>query len=166
MEQNNYDALLMPKKPSSMLNVLTLLSLIGSGIGFIGAIWNFINADKAFYEMKKMKDTPEMEDAPSFVKAFVNDDAVKMAEAMMENKLPIMLITMMGCALCFVGALYMRKLKKQGYFIWMAGEILPLISSLIFVGLTVYSGMGFIGLLFPIAMIIMYTVCRKELSEA
>ena len=166
MEQNNYDALLMPKKPSGMLNVLTLLTLIGSGFGFIGAIWNFINADKAFAEMSKLKNTPEMEDAPSFVKAFVNEDAVKMAEAMMENKWPIMLITLMGCALCFVGALYMRKLKKQGYFLWLVGEVLPVISSLIFVGFNVFGGMGFIGLLFPLAMIILYTVCRKELTEA
>jgi hypothetical protein len=87
-----------------------------------------------------------------------------MAKSMMENKLPIMLLTLLGSALCLYGAIEMRKLKKHGYTVWMAGELLPLLAMIPLVGVGAYGGFGAIALVFPVAMIIMYTICKKELS--
>jgi hypothetical protein len=164
MEQTNYELGMMPQKPSSMLNVLTILTIIGSVIGLISGVWNYINASDAYQQMLTAKNSPEMADAPGFVKAFINDDALKMAKSMMENKLPIMLLTLLGSALCLYGAIEMRKLKKQGYTVWMAGELLPLLAMIPLVGVGAYGGFGAIALVFPVAMIIMYTICKKELS--
>jgi hypothetical protein len=164
MEQTNYELGMMPQKPSSMLNVLTILTIVGSIIGLISGVWNYINASDAYQRMLTARNSTEMADAPSFVKAFINDDALKMAKSMMDNKLPIMLLTLLGSALCLYGAIEMRKLKKQGYTIWMAGELLPLLAMIPLVGVGAYGGFGAIALVFPVAMIIMYTICKKELS--
>jgi hypothetical protein len=40
MEQTNYELGMMPQKPSSMLNVLTILTIVGSIIGLISGVWN------------------------------------------------------------------------------------------------------------------------------
>jgi hypothetical protein len=155
---------MMPQKPSSMLNVLTILTIIGSVFGLVGGLWNYINADEAYQKMREAASAPGMADAPDFVKAFVNEEAIENARLMMENKLPILILTLLGSALCLYGALEMRKLKKQGYVIWLAGELLPIIAMAILIGMSAYSGFAIIGAVFPLAMIIMYTVCKKELN--
>ena len=81
----------------------------------------------------------------------------------MENKIPILLLNLVGVALCAYGAIEMRKLKKQGFILWLAGEVVPIITSFLFVGVGVFKGFSAIILLFPITFIILYSVQRKNL---
>ena len=74
-----------------------------------------------------------------------------------------MLLTLVGAALCLWGALEMRKLKKQGFILWVAGEFLPVIGVLIIIGAGIFAGFALIALIFPIVFLILYGVQRKNL---
>lgn len=149
-----------PALPSS-LNVLTILTFIGCGLGFISAFWQYSRAEKGYNDLLKAREN--IDQAPAFVKGMLTPEAVEIARKSMEFKLPIMLITLVGTALCLWGALEMRKLKKQGYLLWVIGEFLPIIGGIIFLGFGMLSGFYLIFMSIPILFLILYTVNKKHL---
>ena len=88
---------------------------------------------------------------------------VEIDKKTMENKIPLLLLNLTGVAICTYGAMEMRKLKKQGFILWLAGEVVPIVASFLFVGFGVFKGFSSIILLFPIIFIILYAVQRKNL---
>lgn len=164
MEQNLFDEN-APKKLPSSINVLTILTFIGSAFGIIGGIWGFISADKSVEQMEKVMGDPAMQNMPGFVKDMMSPEALELAKAQAANKMPILLLTLIGAVLCIYGAVQMRKLKQQGYFVYLIGEILPILCYVIFVGIGVFKGMALIGLIFPVLFIILYTVNKKHLTN-
>jgi hypothetical protein len=149
-----------PALPSA-LNVLTILTFIGCALGFIGGIWQYFRAEKGYNDLVKAQ--ANIEQAPAWARKMMGPEALEMARKSMEFKLPILLLTLVGSALCLWGALEMRKLKKQGFLLWVAGEFLPLIGSLAFLGMGMLSGFYLIGLAFPIIFLILYAVNKKHL---
>jgi hypothetical protein len=149
-----------PKLPGS-LNVLTILTFIGCGLGFIGGFWNYFNAEKGYKDLVKAQEN--LAEAPAWAKKMMGPEMVEMARKSMEYKLPIMLLTIVGAGLCLWGALEMRKLKKQGFMLWTVGEFLPIIGGVIFVGMGMFSGFALIGIAFPVIFLILYGVNRKHL---
>lgn len=145
------------------LNVLTILTIIGCVFGYIMSFWGFANAKKQVEETRKLIDSGELDKVPGFMKGMVGPEALAMQERMLENKLPILILGLVATSLCLWGALEMRKLKKQGYTFWLAGELLPFATTLLFIGTNAFSGLGLLGALFPIIFIILYTVNRKHL---
>ena len=149
-----------PPLPSS-LNVLTILTFIGCAIGFIGALWNYFNAEKGYKDLVKAQEN--LAEAPAWAKKMMGPEMVEMARKSMENKLPIMLLTIVGTGLCLWGALEMRKLKKQGFLLWTVGEFLPIVGSAIFIGMGAFSGFTLYFYCIPIIFLILYGVNRKHL---
>lgn len=146
------------------LNVLTILTIIGTILfGFISSLWGFFTAKQSFEKTKEMIDSGKMDEAPSWAKGFITPEMLAMQQKMMENKLPILILGLVASALCLYGALEMRKRKKQGYILWLIGEILPFGTTLLFIGTQAFSGFGLIGVLFPLVFIILYTVNKKDL---
>ena len=78
-----------------------------------------------------------------------------------------MAISIVGIVLCVVGAVWMRKLKKDGFWIYTAGEILPLIGSFILLGTKQYTGVTSIifGVGIPVLFIVLYARQRKYLVK-
>lgn len=150
------------KLPSS-LNVLTILTIIACCLFFIGEIYGFVTAKKSYEETKQLIESGKLDEAPGFVKGMVNENTLKLQKKRMENKMPIMVLGVVGLGLCFYGALEMRKRKKQGYTFWLIGELLPFVTTFIFIGASAFSGMGLLYCLFPLIFIILYTVNRKHL---
>jgi hypothetical protein len=159
-DQLNFDTEVKPTLPS-VLNVLTILTFVGSGLGIIGGIYSFISAEKSYQAILKAQDS--LADAPGWAKGMVGPEALEMAKKTMENKWPIMLLTLVGAALCIYGALEMRKLKKQGFILWLTGELLPVLALILFIGLGSFKGFAAIGMIFPIIFIILYALQRKHL---
>ncbi len=156
---------MMPKGPSSFLNALTILSIIGSIFGLLSAPYSFFTAEKNYNNIKQVISSGSLDGAPAFVKGMVNEKTLEMSRLMLENKWPMMIITILGSLLCLYGALEMRKLKSQGYFLWLTGELIPIAGLLFFIGSTPFSGFSALGYLFPLAFIIFYTLHRKELNN-
>lgn len=150
-----------PPQLPSFLNVLTILTFVGCAVELITSVWRYISAEKSVQQLVEAQ--KNMEGAPEWAKKMAGPEALAMAQKAMENKLPLLLITLAGTALCFWGALEMRKLKKQGFILWTVGEFLPIIGSVIILGTGIFAGFSAFILLFPIVFLIMYAVNRKHL---
>lgn len=149
-----------PALPSA-LNVLTILTFIGCALGFFSAFWQYARAEKGYNDLLKAREN--IDQAPAFVKGMLSPEAVEMARKGVEYKLPIMLLTLVGVGLCLWGALEMRKLKKQGFLLWVVGEFLPIVGGIVFLGFGMLSGFYLIFMSVPIVFLILYAVNRKHL---
>jgi len=113
--------------------------------------------------MQELSDSAKSNDAPGFVKKLVNKDTLLQLESAMHNKIPILILGVFGAILCLACAIEMRKLKAHGYTFWLCGELLPILSTIIFVGINAFAGLSLLGLFFPVLFIVLYSVYRKEL---
>jgi len=148
------------------LKTLTILTFIGSGIGALGSIWQFINADKGVEALEKVVNDPDtFNKLPDFAKKFYSPEAIEAARVAASNKFPLFLVAIIGIALCVFGAIQMRKLKQQGYYLWLIGEIFPVIGSFIFLGKASMAGGVMVYVIYGILLlfIILYTLQRKYL---
>lgn len=150
------------QKLPSTLNVLTILTIIGSIMTILQGIWGYFTAQKNYDDLLKAQS--QMNEAPEFVKKMMGPEMLELTRKSVELKLPILLMALGGGALCLYGALQMRKLKKDGYTIWLAGELLPVIGGFILLGGGAMSGwIATISLIFPMIFVILYTLQRKHL---
>jgi len=152
-----------PKKLPDMLNVLTILTFIGSGIAGLLALYGFINARASYENMVKMQD--KMDQMPGFVRKMMGPDPVGTSLKMLDNGLPILLLSLVACGLCVYGAIQMRQRKKMGFSLYVLGDLLPFVTGFIFIGAASFSGMGFVfGTLLTVVFIILYATQLKHLS--
>jgi hypothetical protein len=152
-----------PKKLPSMLNVLTILTFIANGLGFFSAFYSYFSAASNYDKVVQAQD--KIDQLPDFAKKMMGPDPVGNARRMLDNRLPIMLLTLVGCLLCFYGALQMRQLKKTGFTIYILGDVVPLISLFIFIGASTLTGFtGIFGLIIIIVFIILYATQLKYMK--
>lgn len=147
------------------LNVLTILTYIGSALAAIMAIWNYISISASYKAYEQLNTTMnELKTDNSAVNSILSG-ATEAVKKTYENRMMILIFALVGVALCFYGAMQMRNLKKQGYLIYVVGEILPIISFAVFVGFgNLFGGIAMIFyLLIAVVFIILYTLQRKHL---
>jgi hypothetical protein len=148
-----------PKKMPEMINVLTILTFIGSGLGIIASIWTFVKA-RASYEALSAVDLDRL---PDWAKRMSGGDPLEAARKALENRVPILILSLIGCALCIYGAMQMRQLKKSGFTIYTIGELLPVITSIVFLGGATGIGAMF-GYFIYILFIVLYATQLKYLK--
>lgn len=161
MEQQHYLDPTTEKKLPGSINVLTILTFIGSGLGLVGSIWAFINANKSYTDTQKLVNSDDFEKLPAFARKMYTPEMLEFMRKSAENKVPIMILSVIGCLLCIYGAMEMRKLKQSGYWLWLAGELLPFVTTVftgIVFGWNFYIMIGIIAL-----FVILYTTQRKYL---
>jgi hypothetical protein len=152
-----------PKKLPDMLNVLTILTFIGSGFALLFQLYYSFNAKK-FYDLT-IANQDKMAEAPSWAKSMQGPDPIGVATRTYENRTAILLLGVVAVLLCIYGAIQMRQFKKNGFYIYAVGEILPTISTAIFIGGAALSGFGLIFTLFFTALfIILYATQLKYLK--
>ncbi|MEO6932910.1 MAG: hypothetical protein ABI151_14855 [Chitinophagaceae bacterium] len=150
-----------PTKLPGSINTLTILTFIGVGLGLLGGLSNYFMAESNY---KRTEEMATNESTPSFMKSFSSPEALEAVRRMMENKLPILIITLVSLGLCLYGALQMRKLIKQGYYIWLMGELLPFIGAAIFLGISGFTGFALIGPVIAVLFIILYGTQLKYMK--
>lgn len=149
----------MNKLPQ-MLNVLTILTYIGSGLGILGAIYNYFMVCKSVETIEALGGLSEM----GGVAGDMMEGAMALAQKQCDNRLLILIATLAGCALCIYGAMQMRNLKKQGFNFYAIGVLLLPIVSIVLLGSGAMSGMLLAtGLLFPVIFLVLYFTQRKHL---
>jgi hypothetical protein len=161
----NYDENNKPKLPSG-LNVLTILSFIGCALQLLGGLWNFANAKKSYDEMDKVIEAMNSGSIPGWMKSMMGDPEQfrELMTKSYENRIPILLLSLVAIALCFYGVMQMRKLKKQGYLLYVIGEILPFLGQVLFIGMfTLTGGTGIFFICITVLFILLYTMQRKHL---
>jgi len=150
-----------PKKPSETLNVVTILTFVGSGIAICSQIYSFFKAQDSYDKMLAMRD--KMDQMPGFVKGMMGGDPIEMTRKALENRTPLLILNVVAAVLCIYGAIQMRQLKKAGFPIYLIGELLPFASMFIFIG-----SMGGFTLIFSLLIagvfIALYASQLKRLS--
>ncbi|NCU03498.1 MAG: hypothetical protein GXC73_05875 [Chitinophagaceae bacterium] len=159
MEQRDYLLEQHFAKPSvpAGINVLSILSFIGSGFQVIGAVLGYFiapyNAKEAL-ENNPAQYTREMKPLAGFLK-WSNEMSLRQ----LEYRVPILIVTLLTAVLCIYGVLEMRKLKKSGFTIYCIGELgLPLFTAIV-IGFWAAS----FGFVIAILFIILFAVRRKYL---
>ena len=152
------------KLPSG-INVLTILTFIGSGCFALLSLWNYYKSSDNLARVEEMISKPEFQKAPDFVKKMYSPEMLELMRKLDANKLPLMIISIISYALCIYGAIEMRKLKNSGFYIYTIGEFLPVIGTFLFIGMqylgggwTVYSSIGF-----PFLFVLLYAFQVKYL---
>jgi hypothetical protein len=151
-----------PKLPGS-LNVLTILTFIGCGIGLLFTAlmpklmsWSLSMMDKASQQGNLTE------------KQLIEMEKGKIAmEKVIANQWPVLITGLIGIALCLYGAIQMRKLKKEGFYMYVVGEILPVVAGVVLLGFSVqFNGvMSYIfSLGIPLLFIILYATNLKHLK--
>jgi magnesium-transporting ATPase (P-type) len=150
------------KKLPGGLNVLTILTYIGCGVFGLFTLftpmilnWSLKFMDKAVSSGAELstKDLADIEKGRAAI------------ELSKQHMVPMMIIGIICIILCFLGALWMRKLKKDGYWLYVAGELAPIAAGLIMMGTAQYNGIGSIimGIGIPVTFVVLYTLQRKHL---
>ena len=150
----------------SGLNVLTILTIIWSVITILLSVWGFAKAKTTYDNMDKAMEQMQNPNMPKWAKAMMPDPAhfEDMTTKSYENRIPILLTGLIATGLCLVGALQMRKRKKQGYILYVIGELLPLLTTVFFIGAYMLTGVfGIIGISISLLFILLYTAQRKNL---
>ena len=155
----------MQKLPQ-MLNVLTILTYIGSAIAAISAVYSYFTVNASYKLIENMNSATEnLGSSESKALQGIINQSAEVVRKQYENRLLILVITLAGAALCFYGAMQMRNLKKQGYMMYVIGELLPVLAVAILVGFgSLFGGMAvLLSLLVPVLFIVLYTTQRKVL---
>jgi hypothetical protein len=154
-----------PKLPGN-INVLTILTFIGCAIQLIGSLWGFFTAKKNYEGLDKLMEQMNSENMPGWVKSMMGDpeNMIKTITQSYENRIPIVLLSLAATALCFYGALQMRKLKKQGFPLYVIGELLPFLTQFLFIGAFAFTGYAmYFGTAVALLFIFLYFFQRKYL---
>ncbi|HTM92403.1 MAG TPA: hypothetical protein VL095_08295 [Flavisolibacter sp.] len=113
-----------PKSLPAMLNVLTILTFIGCGLGLLSSGWNFISSSSDQIE-KLQEQREKMSEQTGFAKKFF-DDSFDIAQVGFDHKNLLLVVGLIGLVLCLIGAIQMRKLKRSGFFMYTIGELAPI----------------------------------------
>lgn len=150
-------------KLNTGLNVLTILTFIGSAYGLYSTLNSFLSGKKALEDFEKAQE--KLAEAPAWAKKFAGPEMHEILVKSLDNKIPLLIIGLVGIALCVYGAIEMRKLKKQGFMLWLIGEVLPYIGMTIFIGGIFFQTFLVYFMIFPLIFIILYFFQRKNLVK-
>lgn len=157
LNENDYQQTSLP----SGLNVLTILTFIGCAIG---AIFTMITPWMMNFSLKMMDKAATSGEELSAKKLEEMEKGRQAIELTQSNMIPLLLIGGLGIILCFVGALMMRKLKKDGFWVYVGGQVLPIAGSFALMGMAQFTSMwSYLMLLIPIVFILLYAGQRKYL---
>ncbi|CAN5702846.1 hypothetical protein BH11BAC3_BH11BAC3_36550 [soil metagenome] len=161
--KDNFENDTKPPLPSS-INTLTILTFIGSGIAFLYIVFMPALNKLMMGFMEKATESGDDLSASKLAEIERGKTVIELAQA---NIVPIMVIGLISVILCVVGAIWMRKLKKDGYWLYIAGELLPVIGNFIFLGTEQFTGVASIvfGLGLPLLFIGLYSMQLKFLSR-
>lgn len=139
------------------INVLSILSFIGSGFQLLGGIAAYLIIPfsvKSLPETRSLEKTREMKPFSGFLK-WSADSTLRQYE----YRLPLLIVTVFAALICIYGVWQMRKLKKSGFTIYTIGELmLPL-----FTAIMINIGSAIFGFVIAVLFIILFAVQRKHL---
>ncbi len=163
----NNDMPAAPARPQ-FLTVLCILTWISCGLLLISSVWGVVmkpSAEEQYESIERMREvSPEMADQMEAAFEAQNNS----------NQTVGLAINLVAIALSAFGAYMMWQLKKQGFYVYLAGEILPYFGFLTGGSEALLSSMGGPGmmtfvigalLVFDLAFIIMYAANLKHMRS-
>lgn len=157
------------KSRPTFLTVLCILTFVGAGIGFLGAVYGLATIQSTIAQLEQSRDS--LSELGSTFGDDFNDIMASQIEVTKKYGLISAILNTVGNGLCLLGAFWMWSLKKNGFYVYIIGQILPLIASFglmggmdlgMFAGLAV--GAMIVGAMIPVAFIIMYGLNLKHMK--
>ena len=148
----------------SGIKTLTTLTFIGSGLSLvIVGLTPFLN--KLFLGFMEKARTSGSELTAKQIEDMEKGKAV--LELTSANMIPLMVIGFVSIALCVLGAVWMRKLKKDGFWIYVGGELLPVVGNFILLGTDQFTGVTSVlmSVALPLVFIALYFRQMKYLVK-
>lgn len=152
MEQTSTEG---AKKRPVFLTVLCILSFVAAGITIIGGIMGYLamaavggmaDAVGANMEaMEGMEAMPGMEDAMN----------------VMAHAKTLLIVAIAVTLLALAGVIMMWKLKKNGFYIYTAAQVIGIVTPIIIAGMASFS---VVGVIISLAFIVMYGLNLKHMS--
>ena len=144
------------------LNVLTILTIIWSVFSILSHFGSFALSSIRYRNAVNNQGT--IDNLQPFVKSMLGDTR-EAARLTYENRVPILLVGVLGVVLCLVGALRMRKRKKSGFVLYVAGDLVSLINIFFTAVASALAGIGLgIGYGIFILFIILYATQLKYMK--
>jgi hypothetical protein len=167
-----------PKKRTTFITVLCILTFIGSSYGLISGTYSYFTADKTARDAQnasaQFKSQKQLAEKNSKEKPGKNDkkgDAFAMSlmsniadSFTAENIRKLSIADIIGAVLCLSGAFLMWRINKKGYILYVAGVLMGIIIPFLllgnnFMGIMMSVVSGVIGL----AFCILYAVNLKDM---
>lgn len=129
METVNHPTDILPgRRPAlpGMLNVLTILTLIGSGLGYLTSLYNFFANNDPDKQIEKIREGLDKAPDSGFMHNML-ESSIVIIQKSYDNRYLLFATTLLFTTLCVIGALQMRKLKRSGYFFYITGELAPIV---------------------------------------
>lgn len=142
-----------PQKRPVFLTVLCILTFVGGGLGLIYSFFMWLGLSAA----------------EGFMEAFNSDvnDVENEAIRMMHWMKFLMVSYLVGNTLCIAGAIIMMFMRKIGFYLYILGQIIPIVIILFMLGSSLTEPGSqfwiFMALIFPIGFIVMYGLNFKYL---
>ncbi|HMT96993.1 MAG TPA: hypothetical protein PKC62_09925 [Ferruginibacter sp.] len=150
-------------KLTKTLNILTILTIIGSAIFLISVL---LMPTCTGFSKKMMAKAAESGQQMSPKDMEKIREANAQLEIVEKNMVPYIAINVLGAGLCLFGAVMMRKLKKDGYWLYIAGQVLPWVGNILVLGVAYFTGQmmnTLFMLMITLLFIVLYTTQRKNL---
>jgi hypothetical protein len=167
----NFPQVAEPKKRPDFLTVLCILTFLGSGLGIFNNLTKYVNSDIISSVAKEAIDMSK----ENIDSAGSTESGKKLADKLLSGASDLMnpaklkqnyLLSMISNAITLLGAFLMFRLKKIGYWTYVAGIVVLVATPLIIFGagnilsLGMTLGLGFVGILF----IVLYSLNLKHLA--
>lgn len=160
-----------PEKPirPTLLTVLCILTFIGSGWGLIGSISNYMNADLTSSIVEETMNSAKTEVEREISEG---DDGAKVADKMLsgmssitnpENIKKNALFSIVANLLTLGGAIMMFRLRKTGFWLYLAGTIIAIAAPIMVYGAANLLSLGMSAILgfFGILFLVLYSLNLK-----
>ncbi|WP_320018013.1 hypothetical protein [Labilibaculum manganireducens] len=153
-----------PKQRPGLLTALCILTFIGSGFGVLKNILGMIMSplqnllDPEFFE--NALDNVHDEYARKFV-----EQALEMGQKALQHIFEISLTQFILYAASLTGAILMFQLKKTGFYIYSAAQVLLLFVAPVFIGFNLFVNIGILfGSIFTILFIALYAINLNKMN--
>jgi hypothetical protein len=144
-----------PQTRPAFLTVLCILTFVGAGLGLIWAFfgWIWVSAAEGLMDAFSTVNSPNPEDNEAY--------------RWMHWLKFLMIAYLVGNALCITGAIIMMFMRKIGFYLYLLGQVIPLIIIVIMLGGNLTEPGSqiwlFMALIFPAGFIVMYGLNFKYL---
>ncbi|PKQ66094.1 hypothetical protein BZG01_12085 [Labilibaculum manganireducens] len=153
-----------PKQRPGLLTALCILTFIGSGFGVLKNILGMIMSplqnllDPEFFD--NALDNVHDEYARKFV-----EQALEMGQKALQHIFEISLTQFILYAASLTGAILMFQLKKTGFYIYSAAQVLLLFVAPVFIGFNLFVNIGILfGSIFTILFIALYAINLNKMN--
>lgn len=142
----------------SFLNVLTILTFVGSGFGIISGIYGFTSIDQQRESIERMR---ELSGTDSVLGQNFTNDMIAFMEKALDNIYVLQGSALAIAVICILGAILMRSLKRTGYYLYLIASIASIVIPIVVFGFGLMAIIMMTSHLITIGFIVMYSVHLK-----